>query len=547
MTQDELRGAYERYRGSQGRSEALLAAARRRAAQEWLGGAVEGLTAPQVDEILELACRDASCRPPTSGGTGGSLKTQAGYRGIHVYFTTSNLEEATRVYSGEATVADMDKILEEGDVGSNWWTSSEGGSLDDAKTWASGIDDDPIDDMAEEIREYDEAYIGLQLAITARLPAEFRHETSDDNWEHRVPNTDKLVIDAIDYSVDNGETWHTVKVGGKIVRKVTSGLGGRSDERDIRASAEEDLACRDASCAPPPVGTGGSKSAGAGDTVANVLRRGTTDERVAFAESLFNHELPHGFTSRVESDAFEDGIMYMNHNNKLVDLFIEGKLVDQNGGYAGHFERHIRLDVASGALAAHHDTLVIDPEFHGMGLAQSFTSQSIKIYKDIGVERIELTAAMEVGAFAWARQGYQFADRHEGIRKQWVEDRLLWVKKLADEGAKDRWSQEDAAQMRTAAQNLINASNRGERVQPIHVASLGEERFRWTATATTIGPEGRVQEQQYETWPGKEVLLNWNQGNPEHGDPSWSGVKYLDGRDETVAASADSDLIEFVA
>jgi hypothetical protein len=449
-----------------------------------------------------------------------------------VYFTTSNLTEATRVYSGNATVADMDKILSDEDVGANWWTSSEGGTLDDAKTWASGIDDDPIDNLADEIRDYDEAYIGMQLAITARLPAEFRHESSGDTWEHRVPNTDKLVIDAIDYSVDNGNTWHTVKVNGKIARKVTSGLGGRPDERDIRASAEE-LACHDASCAPPPVGTGGSSKAG-GD-VSTILRRGTTAERIAFAESLFNHELPHECSSHIKSDSFEDGIL-ANPNNNVVELFMEGKIVDKNGEHIGHFERHIEVE-RDGSLTAHHDTLVIDPAWHGVGLAQSFTSQSVDQYSKIGVEKIEVLAAMEVGAFAWARQGYQFEPKHEAIRKQWVEDRLLWVKKVADEGTKDRWSVEDAQQMKKAAQDLINASNRGEPVQPIHIASLGEDRFRWNATGYTRTAEG-PHEFQYETWPGKEVLVNWNQGNPERGDPSWSGIKYLNDRGDSVAAGA---------
>lgn len=302
-----------------------------------------------------------------------------------------------------------------------------------------------------------------------------------------------------------------------------------------------ELACRDASCAPPPVGTGGSKPAGASGDVATILRRGTTAERVAFAESLFNHELPHGFTAWIESDQFEDGIL-ANPKDKI-ELFAEGKIRDRDGGYAGHFERHIELK-PDGTLVAHHDTLVINPDFQGMGLAQSFTSQSIDAYKKIGVKHIEVDAAMQVGAFAWARQGYQFEPKHEAIRKQWVEDRLLWVKKVADEGTKDKWSLEDAAQMRKAAQDLINASNRGEPVQPIHVASLGEQRYRWTKTDVMVDDDGRTKEVTYETWPGKEVLLAWNQANPDYGKPYWRGVKYLDGQDESVAAAA-TEIEEF--
>lgn len=511
---------------------AIAAAARRQTAREWLGGTVEGLTTAQVDAALELACYDASCRPPTSGGTGGSLKTQAGYRGIHVYFTTSDVVEATRIYSGNATVADMGKILSDEDVGANWWTSSEGGSLDDAKTWANGIDDDPIDDLADEIATYDEAYIGMQLAITARLPAEFRHETSGDAWEHRVPNTDKLVIDTIDYSVNNGATWHTVKVDGKIVRKVTSGLGGRPDERGIRASAEE-LACHDATCAPPPVGTGGSR---AGGPVHSIVQSGTTDARVTLAESLFNHELPLGYSSRIEKGSFDRGVLSQDRA-----LYMEGVIRSPDDEVAGHFERSLKVR-AGGELVVDHTTLVLDPKHQGMGIANAFIDQSITEYQKIGVSRVEVLAAMDVGAFAWARQGYRFPDTRDGEieRKQWVEGRLLHVKKLADEGTKYNWSREDATQMKKVAQELLNASNRGEKVQPIHIASLGEERYRYPAVSSSVDNHGRIVERDYTTWPGKEVLLNWNHSGV-YGDPSWNGVKYLDGRDESVAASVETE------
>jgi hypothetical protein len=89
----------------------------------------------------------------------------------------------------------------------------------------------------------------------------------------------------------------------------------------------------------------------------------------------------------------------------------------------GRFRREGGMD-RNGKLVARHDYLSIDPNVRGSGFAEQFNRNLIDWYKRSGVDRVELSANIDVGGYAWARAGYEFADSAAtGV----IQDRLTQI------------------------------------------------------------------------------------------------------------------------
>lgn len=90
---------------------------------------------------------------------------------------------------------------------------------------------------------------------------------------------------------------------------------------------------------------------------------------------------------------------------------VTGILTDATGKQIGEFERALRRYSEDGTdhLEAVHEHLEItDKSLRGQGFAQAFNSHLEASYRHSGVSRIVLTANIDVGGYAWARQGYDF-------------------------------------------------------------------------------------------------------------------------------------------
>lgn len=104
---------------------------------------------------------------------------------------------------------------------------------------------------------------------------------------------------------------------------------------------------------------------------------------------------------------------------------VKGDIV-MGGKRVGSFERGI-MKMPNGDLVAKHELLALNQKgLTGHGFGHEFNKQSEEFYKAQGVKRIMLQANITVGAYAWAKQGYDWADRE--TRDDAVQHFVVWAK-----------------------------------------------------------------------------------------------------------------------
>ena len=237
------------------------------------------------------------------------------------------------------------------------------------------------------------------------------------------------------------------------------------------------------------------------------------------ARQIFDADLGNGFRATIDDDGVEN-----NSSGEYAHVYLNGKILRKDGQQVGYFKRVLYTD-DEGKLVAEHQELFLDPQYQGRGLADRFNSHTISQYQKYGVDRIELEASAEVGGYAWARQGFRFrgTDQERGDFLNRQLDRI-------ENSAKNMRVLEDhRKQIRSEVAVLRAAIKAGEDVQPIHIASVGEKYARYTDRDLQHEPP-----RDYETWPGKRVLI----GN------TWNGVYYFDAN---VAVTAAATSLEHAA
>lgn len=90
-------------------------------------------------------------------------------------------------------------------------------------------------------------------------------------------------------------------------------------------------------------------------------------------------------------------------------LKFDGDIVDARGRRVGEFQRSIHRD-KNGDLYANHAVLEIQRSMQGSGFAEEFNQNLFDWYRRSGVKRVELTANIDVGGYAWATKGFDFVD-----------------------------------------------------------------------------------------------------------------------------------------
>lgn len=74
--------------------------------------------------------------------------------------------------------------------------------------------------------------------------------------------------------------------------------------------------------------------------------------------------------------------------------------------HVGEFTRDQTLH-GSGRLEVHHSYMHLDSSMQGTGFARSFNDQAFARYADAGVDDVTIEAALSMGGYAWARQGFE--------------------------------------------------------------------------------------------------------------------------------------------
>lgn len=241
----------------------------------------------------------------------------------------------------------------------------------------------------------------------------------------------------------------------------------------------------------------------------------------AFLKSWYTHDLPDGYRAEATKatpalDKF--GSKYGPESSGPIRWKVEGKILSSSGREIGRFKRKIEYNDETRDLTVTHDVLVLDPDHQGRGLADAFNAQAVEKYQRYGVRAIRLHAAMDVGGYAWARQGFRIFPEDEREREI---DRLLKRAEYAVEDNEHQFTKAQRSKIMSEIKRLRTANRDGDDVQPIHVATIGES----VAQYDTDAP-GKP---SYRSWVGKSALMG----------SGWMGHYILD-PDKPVVASSTS-------
>lgn len=192
----------------------------------------------------------------------------------------------------------------------------------------------------------------------------------------------------------------------------------------------------------------------------------------------------------------------------IIDVDVEegvasvvGRITAPDGTRVGKFIRQFSRD-DDGKLVAKHDYLTLDEQVQGQNMSQEFNRRLIDWYRQSGVDRIELTANIDVGGYSWARSGYNWKRARTAEKVFYRLEKQLQKLEAGDVPP----GMVDVPAQVAAAKELL------ERARTVPFGQLGYP------TAYDVSELGRPQgATRNDKWLGKLVLLG----------SSWNGVRYL--------------------
>jgi SPP1 gp7 family putative phage head morphogenesis protein len=104
-------------------------------------------------------------------------------------------------------------------------------------------------------------------------------------------------------------------------------------------------------------------------------------------------------------DDFEWNGFRTKATNVLEDGSVQGWIYnsDDTFGPVGSFHRQVDFKTKT----VHHSFFEIEPAFQGQGFGSAWNKHLFDQYRKMGFEKVELLANMEVGGYAWAKQGFR--------------------------------------------------------------------------------------------------------------------------------------------
>jgi len=130
----------------------------------------------------------------------------------------------------------------------------------------------------------------------------------------------------------------------------------------------------------------------------------------------------------------EDGQPYVN------DLNISGQLLNENGAVIGQYTREI--DLANNKADSSYFKLY--NKNTGGGVGKQLLAANVEMYRQLGLEKVEVHANIDVGGYAWARYGYvPTEDSWSDEVEPYVRERL---DEMAGGGRPDEWDMMSSSQ-----------------------------------------------------------------------------------------------------
>ena len=100
--------------------------------------------------------------------------------------------------------------------------------------------------------------------------------------------------------------------------------------------------------------------------------------------------------------------VYINRWDESID--VDGTIYDTDGNWAGEFQRKFFRD-ESGDMVVEHALLRIEDDYQGTGFSKVFNRTAENYYISHGVNKVDIHAALDVGGYAWAKQGFDWAPK----------------------------------------------------------------------------------------------------------------------------------------
>ena len=135
--------------------------------------------------------------------------------------------------------------------------------------------------------------------------------------------------------------------------------------------------------------------------------------------NMSNEEATEMFKYVYEGRTFGDGftlqvkeVYRLGSNRKSVEMAI----VSKDGGSAGKVKRSFTEHNIDKRIEVHHDLMNLNESQRGKGFSSDFSRFSEAWYKAAGgVSEITITAALEDGAYTWAKAGYDWASEPTSV------------------------------------------------------------------------------------------------------------------------------------
>lgn len=201
-------------------------------------------------------------------------------------------------------------------------------------------------------------------------------------------------------------------------------------------------------------------------------------------------------------------------------LHVEIKFTDQIGRHAGLADRFYFKEGED--PIAHHEIFTLKPQLQGNGFAKEWGNAMSDWYRQSGVAEVRLVANIDVGSYAWARQGFEFADQAEAVEviRPRLENELSNASGEVEQLTRDRDSL-PAGPERKALDNRINELNSGiqDGKDMLDSFKVGSPDFPTPRAITELGrPAGLLAGQSEElTYLGKRVFMEFGKTIKWHG------------------------------
>jgi hypothetical protein len=153
------------------------------------------------------------------------------------------------------------------------------------------------------------------------------------------------------------------------------------------------------------------------------------------------------------------------------------QILDADGNYVGEFQRQV-FQTAEGVYNVEHSVFLLNKSVQGQGIAARLNGAAFDYYRSIGIENVTVHADIDVGGYAWARQGFDWDPGW--LTEQQVERKVFDFLRNADDLV-NAWERRttltanEATIIRQQIQDLRHASlTVGEMPTPFEISRIGE-------------------------------------------------------------------------